>query len=192
MYDRILVALDNSELSRDVATQAIALAQSIKAKLTLLHVLSSDEGISPTMPLIPVPEYYPSLSVATLELYQEEWKAFQAKSLALLESYRTEAETAGITVDCFQKVGRPGRTICEVAKAVNADLIMVGRRGHSGLNEFLIGSVSNYVVHHAPISVLVCNLKVKSLKNTAPQNNTPQNTITEPLACAIGENNLRG
>jgi nucleotide-binding universal stress UspA family protein len=181
MYAHILVALDNSELSHDVARQAIALAQSVKAKLTLLHVLSSDEGMSPSMPLIPVPEYYPSLSVATLELYQEQWKAFQARSLALLDRYRTEAETAGLTVDCCQKVGRPGRTICEVAEAVKADLIMVGRRGHSGLNELLIGSVSNYVVHHAPIAVLVCNLKAKSLENFITENSS-----TEPQVCTLG------
>jgi nucleotide-binding universal stress UspA family protein len=176
MYAHILVALDSSELSHDVARQAIALAQSVKAKLTLLHVLSSEEGMSPSMPLIPVPEYYPSLSVATLELYQEQWNTFQAKSLALLERYKTEAETAGLTVDCFQKAGRPGRTICEVAEAVKADLIMVGRRGHSGLNELFVGSVSNYVVHHASIAVLVCNIKTKVLEDAA-----------EPQFCAIGD-----
>lgn len=177
MYGHILVALDSSDLSGDVVKEAIALAQAIKAKLTLLHVLSSEEVMSPTMPLIPVPEYYPSLSATTLELYQEEWQAFQAKSLALLERYKTDAEAAGLTVDCCQKLGRPGRTICEVAKELKADLIMVGRRGHSGLNEFLIGSVSNYVVHQAPIAVLVCNLKTKGSENTG----------AEPLPSAIGE-----
>ncbi len=184
MYDRILVALDSSDLSRDVLKQAIILAQSVKAKLTLLHVLSSDEGISPSMPLIPVPEYYPSLSVATLELYQEQWKAFQAKSLALLERYRTEAETAGLTADCYQKVGRPGRTICEVAKAVKADLIMVGRRGHSGLNELIIGSVSNYVVHHASTAVLVCNIRTSSASK--PLKEPLEESTAEPQVCAIG------
>ncbi|MEO0350033.1 MAG: universal stress protein, partial [Cyanobacteria bacterium P01_A01_bin.15] len=36
----------------------------------------------------------------------------------------------------------------------NADLIMMGRRGRSGFSELLLGSVSNYVMHHAPCSVL--------------------------------------
>jgi phage terminase large subunit GpA-like protein len=34
---------------------------------------------------------------------------------------------------------------------------MVGHRGRTGLSEFLLGSVSNYVMHHAPCSVLVVN-----------------------------------
>jgi nucleotide-binding universal stress UspA family protein len=39
MYRHILIALDNSDLSRGVMQQAIALAQGTDAKLTLLHVL---------------------------------------------------------------------------------------------------------------------------------------------------------
>jgi nucleotide-binding universal stress UspA family protein len=150
MYRHILVALDNSDLGRALMKQAIALAQSTGA-----------------MPLIPVPEYYPSLSATTMELYQEEWKAFEAKSLGMLEGYRTQAVGVGLTVAYLQKSGSPGRAICEVAQTVNADLIMVGRRGHSGLSEFLAGSVSNYVVHHASTSVLVCNAGIFNIPTQA-------------------------
>ncbi len=160
MYRHLLIALDNSDLSRGVMQQAIALAQDTGARLTLLHVLCSEEVMSPTMPLIPVPEYYPSLSATTMELYQEEWKAFEAKSLAVLENYQRQAESAGIQTEYLQKSGSPGRLICEVAEELKANLIMIGRRGHSGLSELLAGSVSNYVVHHASTSVLVCNSKV--------------------------------
>ncbi len=165
MYRHILIALDNSDLSRGVIQQAIGLAQGTGARLTLLHVLCSEEVMSPTMPLIPVPEYYPSLSATTMELYQEEWKAFETKSLAILENYQRQAESAGVQTEYLQKSGSPGRSICEVAEELKADLIMVGRRGHSGLSELLAGSVSNYVVHHASTSVLVCNSKV--LESTA-------------------------
>lgn len=44
--------------------------------------------------------------------------------------------------------------ICELARNWNADLIILGRRGRTGLSELLLGSVSNYVLHHAPCSVL--------------------------------------
>jgi nucleotide-binding universal stress UspA family protein len=165
MYRHILIALDNSDLSRGVMQQAIALARGMGAKLTLLHVLCSEEVMSPTMPLIPVPEYYPSLSATTMELYQEEWKAFETKSLANLEGYKKQAEAAGVQTEYLQKPGSPGKVICEAAEELKVDLIAIGRRGHSGISELLAGSVSNYVVHHASTSVLVCNLK--TLDNSA-------------------------
>jgi nucleotide-binding universal stress UspA family protein len=41
------------------------------------------------------------------------------------------------------------------AQIWHADLIVMGRRGVSGMHELFLGSVSNYVTHHAPCSVLV-------------------------------------
>jgi nucleotide-binding universal stress UspA family protein len=58
-----------------------------------------------------------------------------------------------VEIDC--KVGIPGSSICDRAKQWGADIIVIGRRGHSGLAELLLGSVSNYVVHRAHCSVLV-------------------------------------
>jgi nucleotide-binding universal stress UspA family protein len=158
MYRHILVALDNTELSGIVLDQAIALAKGLSAKLTLLHVLCSEEGVSPVMPLMPLPDYYPALASTTLDQYQQEWEAFSAKSLAHLVEAQTKAEAAGVMTEHVQKGGRPGATICEIAKELNVDLVVLGRRGNSGLSELLMGSVSNYVVHHAHSSVLVCNL----------------------------------
>lgn len=43
------------------------------------------------------------------------------------------------------------------------DLIVIGNRGHTGLKELFLGSVSNYVLHHAPCSVL-------TVKFSAPVN----------------------
>ncbi|WP_390691905.1 universal stress protein [Aetokthonos hydrillicola] len=65
-----------------------------------------------------------------------------------------QADEAGVTVEIEQCSGTPGKTICDVARTWNADLIIVGRRGYSGMREIFLGSVSNYVLHHAPCSVL--------------------------------------
>ncbi|MEL6910326.1 MAG: universal stress protein [Cyanobacteria bacterium J06629_2] len=51
--------------------------------------------------------------------------------------------------------GQLSSTICEFAHSCQADVIAIGRRGHSGLQEMFLGSVSNYVVHHAPCSILL-------------------------------------
>ncbi len=165
MYRHILVALDNTELRSIVLDQAIALAKGLSAKLTLLHVLCSEEGVSPVMPLMPLPDYYPALASTTLDQYQQEWEAFSAQSLAHLLEAQTQAEAAGVTAAHVQKGGSPGSTICEIAKELNVDLIILGRRGNSGLSELLMGSVSNYVMHHAHSSVLICNLSMADPSN---------------------------
>ena len=174
MYKRILVALDHSPLSDDVVKQAITLAKSVEAELHLVHVLSQDEGMRPAFPLMPLPEYCPSLSIKSLELYQEEWKKFQDQTSASLEKHRAEAEAAGLKADCHQQQGRPGPIICEAAEHLKADLIMVGRRGHSIFDELLLGSVSSYVIHHASCAVLVCNLKPKTQRQAKPDRASDQ------------------
>jgi nucleotide-binding universal stress UspA family protein len=51
--------------------------------------------------------------------------------------------------------GSTWSTIVDVARDRSADVIVVGARGHSGVRSLLLGSVSNGVVHHARVPVLV-------------------------------------
>jgi nucleotide-binding universal stress UspA family protein len=60
-------------------------------------------------------------------------------------------------------MGDPGQTICKVAETWGADLILMGRNRKSGISEMFLGSTSNYVLHHAPCSVLA----VQSASKTA-------------------------
>jgi nucleotide-binding universal stress UspA family protein len=63
-----------------------------------------------------------------------------------------------LTLAPFEKrieVGSPAHTICEVAREANADVIVLGSHGRTGLGRILIGSVSEHVVRHAPCPVLV-------------------------------------
>ncbi|MBB5158515.1 universal stress protein [Saccharopolyspora phatthalungensis] len=51
--------------------------------------------------------------------------------------------------------GHPARALLDAADETQADLIVVGNRGHGGFTEALLGSVSQYVVHHARCPVVV-------------------------------------
>ncbi|MEL7079709.1 MAG: universal stress protein, partial [Cyanobacteria bacterium J06582_2] len=62
----------------------------------------------------------------------------------------------------IQLSGNPGRSICELANTWSADLILVGSRGLKGIKEMFLGSVSNYVTHHAPCSVLIIRTPLDS------------------------------
>jgi nucleotide-binding universal stress UspA family protein len=157
MFEKILVAIDRSEMSRQGFSTALALARAMGGQLTLLHVLSVEDEESPHMPTLFGQDFYPKGSNRSVaQIYEDLWKAYEARGTALLRSQADEAMAAGITPEITQGLGRPGPTICEFAQKLGADLIVLGRQGdRTGLSEFLLGSVSSYVLHHAPCSVLV-------------------------------------
>ena len=154
MFNKILVAMDTSTIGRIVFDEALALAKANMSNLMLLHVISFEEKSNPSMLAFPNLAYYPGLSGRTLELYQEQWKSLEKHGLELLRKHADEATAVGISTEFTHNFGSPGKTICDLARNWVADLILVGRRCHVGLSELLLGSVSNYVLHHAPCSVL--------------------------------------
>ena len=58
-----------------------------------------------------------------------------------------------------QVPGDPATTICEVAEDEGADVIVVGNRGLHGRRRWLIGSVPQVVLQHAPCSVMVVDTR---------------------------------
>jgi nucleotide-binding universal stress UspA family protein len=61
----------------------------------------------------------------------------------------------GVPVETYASESDPAEAILEVAKAQDADLIVVGSRGLSGIQRFLLGSVSSKVSEHAACSVMI-------------------------------------
>ncbi|BBD61441.1 hypothetical protein NIES2109_42690 [Nostoc sp. HK-01] len=155
MLKKILVALDRSEMRQEVFTQALSLAKVMSAELLLLHVLSPEEDGSPYIPMLYNVDYYPGLSGQSLDLYQKQWDSFKDEGVRMLQSFCAQANLADVKAEFSQILGNPGNTICKLATQWNADLIVMGHRGRSGLAEFFLGSVSNYVLHHANYSVYI-------------------------------------
>ncbi|MBO3458321.1 universal stress protein [Aetokthonos hydrillicola Thurmond2011] len=158
MFQKILVAVDNNtektEIDRHVFDEAVSLAKAMNAHLMLLHVFYpfDDEFFNP---LVVEPHIvHPTLYTETSNQYIKRLEECKQEGVDLLTSLREQAITAGVTAEFTLKAGDAGRMICEVARNWEADLIVVGRRGYRGFSEFLLGSVSNYVLHHAPCSVL--------------------------------------
>jgi len=85
----------------------------------------------------------------------------------MLRSLADKATNAGVETTFHQSLGSPDRSICELAYELNVDLIILGRRGRCGLNELILGSVSNYVLHHAHCSVLTIQHQHQSTLDSA-------------------------
>lgn len=162
MIDKILIALDYSDNKETVFDTAVSLAKTTGANLMLLHVLAEDE---PGFPVIPSYTYYPVLDDYDYKLYQKKLEDYKQRGIDFLQKKAQAAKMAGINTEITQSAGNPGRSICELANTWSADLILVGSRGLKGIKEMFLGSVSNYVTHHAPCSVLIVRSHVEDLES---------------------------
>lgn len=138
MLDKILVAIDFSDISKNAFNTAVFLAQKTNAKLILLHIippLPKDESLTST--------------------YEESWQKLEQRGWKRLQSLARKATKAGVSVEFTQDLGNPERAIYDFAKIRLVDTILLGSRGLTGAKEMFLGSVSNYVTHHAPCSVLI-------------------------------------
>lgn len=156
MFEKILAAIDLSDMGKLIFARALSLAIENRAHLLLFHALSPEEENSP-LPIPPdLTQIYPAVgNDLTLETWKQQWEEFEREGLKNLQEYAEEAASAGIQAEFHQILGSPGRKICELAQSQNVDLIVIGHRGRRGLSELFLGSVSNYVLHHAPCSVLM-------------------------------------
>lgn len=154
MFHKILVAIDHSESSKKIFDESLALAKSTGASLTLCQVLSQNDENTPELPTTIV-ESYTALDGKRLEIYREQWQSYAEQSRERLRSLIKEATIEGVPTNFVQGSGSPGQEICRFAQSLEVDLIILGRRGRSGLTELLLGSVSNYVLHHTSCSVFI-------------------------------------
>jgi nucleotide-binding universal stress UspA family protein len=154
MNKTFLVALDYSKTDETLIQKALEWAKSEEISIVLLHAFSffdpmPDQGVSqPTKD----ETYSGVLSNTVLEDW-ESWKRLEKASLSKLQGYAKQLEEAGISVTTKHILGNPAPVICSVACELDVDTIMVGRGGRRGIVEAVLGSVSNYVFHHAPCSV---------------------------------------
>lgn len=155
-FHKIFVAIDRSQFTDQVFEEALKLAQMFQAQLRLFHSLSTPNLTDMGLPIPVDLGMNADLLTQTYLLEQEQLVKEREEGQALLQKYSTQAISLGISTEFEQKEGgETGPTICEEAQQWGADLIIVGRRGRTGLAEILLGSISNYVLHHAHCCVLV-------------------------------------
>lgn len=153
MFQKILVAIDNSAFGQIIFEKALALAKPLNSQLMLLHVLSSqEEGYPETQP--------GNYGQEAAQCYLAEWEAFKIRGLELLKTYATQATQKGVSAEITQSLGNPGQSICDLAQTWEADLIILGCHNRSDLGELILGSISNYVNHNSHCSVLTVRASI--------------------------------
>jgi nucleotide-binding universal stress UspA family protein len=135
MYERILLPTDGSESADAALDHAMDIARQYDAELHVLHVVSAAYA-----------EAGPghATAVETLESHGQETLAEIAE----------RARDAGVVVATEQRQGQPHRSIVEYAKDADVDLVVMGTHGRTGLQRYLLGSVTEKVVRTCDVPVL--------------------------------------
>ncbi len=134
--ERLLLSIDNSEFSEGATREAIGLAKKCSSRLFALSVVETN------------PEY----ETIAPQLVEKELE----KARTHLESVRERASKEGIDCEIILHQGEePYRYVIDEAAKKGAEVIIMGRRGRTGLKRLMMGSVTAKVIGHAACDVLV-------------------------------------
>ncbi len=137
---KVLVSLDGSARAERVLPYAALFGSACGAEILLLRV-----------PEIPEPALYGPLGGAVEELRLEA----EAEAQAYVEHVAVELCAAGLHARGIVTGSRAATTIVEVAAAEEADMIILATHGRGGMDQLMLGSVADRVVHHAAQPVLL-------------------------------------
>jgi nucleotide-binding universal stress UspA family protein len=144
MFKKILFPTDQSPHSNKAQKVAMDIAQKFNSELVVLNIYKL-----PT-------QLYTAESIYYMYLDEIENKIVEINNL-FLEKVKKEAESKNISVKTIIEKGSAPSMIIEQSIKENCDLIVMGTRGLNALERALIGSVSNYVVHHSKCPVMLIN-----------------------------------
>jgi len=136
-FRRILIALDDSAIAAHAAEVGTELATALKAQAALVHI------VDPTLAFQPDGGVPAADLVAALK---REGQSFLAAA-----AQRT-GEPPALQ---FLREGKPVDEILAAAREWEADVIVIGTHGRSGVSRLVLGSTAESVVRHAPCPVLV-------------------------------------
>ncbi|WP_397540052.1 universal stress protein [Rummeliibacillus pycnus] len=138
-YKNIIVGIDGSKEAEAAFKKAVEIAKRNDATLHLVNIIDS--------------RIYSALEAYN---FSEEEKRAEEFATSLLEDYK-KAETAGIeNVNIIVQYGSPKSVITQdIAKKVEADLIICGATGLNAVERFLVGSVTTGIIRSADCDVLV-------------------------------------
>jgi nucleotide-binding universal stress UspA family protein len=143
---RILVPVDFSDHAARALDYAIELAKAFGSKLHLLHCYQINVGgVSPYGIVIPETLDRDVREAASRQL--GEWSD---------KAREKGVETEGTVTPIF-----PSEAIANVAERIDADLIVMGTRGLSGIKHVMLGSVAERVIRIAPCPVLTVKASEK-------------------------------
>ncbi len=140
-FKKVVACIDFSETSHRVIEQAIRVAQQDEASLCLLHVFSPPwKGAN----------YGPKPSA---EDEQHHSDSLNERMQAALGPFEREIHALQVETKVVENA-RESDGIVQFLDGSEADLVVVGTRGRTGISAILLGTVAEHIVRESPCSVL--------------------------------------
>jgi len=136
MYDRILMAVDHSDVAERVIDAARELASLSDSEVWVLHLREME--VMPRVGFVPIES--------------------DAEAQSIAEHAAKELHDAGVKAHYEVRstiYGQAGREIVDAAHAHDAGVIVMGSRGRSDLAGLVLGSTAHKVIHFSDLPVLV-------------------------------------
>jgi nucleotide-binding universal stress UspA family protein len=132
---RILVPIDRSGYKEKIIAYAVSLGKTWGAEITAIHVIE--------------PEH--ALSDGRAEAKKEAREEARRHTEHLLNEIDTLAKKEGLNIkkEALEESDIVGKAIIDYAKKNNIDVIVIGTKGMTAVQEYFFGSVANKVIHHA-------------------------------------------
>jgi len=129
MYKKVVLAVDGSEISKNAVKHAIALAKQNSGMVIAIHVI-------PPIDVMDIETFKPDVVINSLRRQGEQ----------ILSEVKESAQKEGVLIQTRVEDGIPADKICEVAEDTDADIIVMGSHGRTGIGKVFIGSVTERVI----------------------------------------------
>lgn len=154
LINKVLIALDYNPTAQKVAEVGFLLAKTMNAEVILLHVIAdpvfyASSGYSPIMGF---PGF---VDVGPLQLDSVE--GLKIASLEYLD--KSKLHLGDSSIKTMVKEGDFADSILEVSKEVHADIIVIGSHSRKWLENIVMGSVTEKVLHHTSVPLLIVPTK---------------------------------
>lgn len=134
---KILIPIDRSEYREKIIAYAIALTKAWGAELTAIHVIDPGRGV-------------PGGRIKEKEQEREEEAKREAETLVLNAiDPLIDKEGVRIKKQVVEGSDSIAKSIINYARENNFNVIVIGTKGMTAVEEFFLGSVANNVIHHA-------------------------------------------
>ena len=136
MYDRILLPTDGSDAAENAASHAIDIASRYDATIHAVYVIDTSLGVS----------------LNTGEPLRSKLEQEGDAAISRIEELVTEA---GLEFTGEKREGNPHEAILEATREWDVDLVVMGTHGRTGLDRYLLGSVTERVARLSDVPVVI-------------------------------------